>query len=99
MRTGSSVLPARPLPIPPLPASSVPPRQPVPPFAPIGGRAGPRYRLRRALRRHAPVPAVLLFAAAAALTLGPAWAGPPAPGAPPPVGRTGCPSEGGENHP
>ncbi|WP_380285732.1 hypothetical protein [Kitasatospora purpeofusca] len=99
MRTGSPVLSVRPLPIPPLPASSVPPRQPVPLFAPIGGRAGPRCRLRRALRYRAPVPAVLLIAAAAALTLGPAWAGPPVPGAPPPVGRTGCPPEGGESHP
>ncbi|MER5348770.1 hypothetical protein ABT093_00310 [Kitasatospora sp. NPDC002551] len=99
VRTGSPALSPRPLPIPPLPAPSVPPRQPVPPFAPIGGRAGPRCRLRQVLRYRAPVPAVLLFAAAA-LTLGPAWAGPPATGAAPPaVGRTGCPSEGGENHP
>ncbi|GAA1405838.1 hypothetical protein GCM10009639_53180 [Kitasatospora putterlickiae] len=99
MRTGSPVLSPRPLPIPPLPAPSVPPRQPVPLFPPIGGRAGPRCRLRQALRYRAPVPAVLLLAAAAVLTLGPSWTGPPAPGAAPPVSRTGCSSEGGENHP
>ncbi|MEV0190412.1 hypothetical protein AB0I39_17980 [Kitasatospora purpeofusca] len=99
MRTDSPALSPRPLPIPPLPAPTVPPRQPVPSFPPIGGRAGLRGRLRQLLASGPRVPAVLLFAMAAALALGPAWAGPRTPESAPPVGRTGCPAEGGGNHP
>nr|BEK67799.1 hypothetical protein KPHV_50260 [Kitasatospora purpeofusca] len=99
MRTDSSALSPRPLLIPPLPAPSVPPRQPVPSFPPIGGRAGPRARLRRLLGSGPRVPVVLLLAVAAALALGPARAAPGAPESAPAVGRTGCPAEGGGNHP
>ncbi|HJD85657.1 hypothetical protein ABZX88_18840 [Kitasatospora aureofaciens] len=82
----------------PLPAPTVPPRQEVPSFPPIRRGCGGWHRWRRAVRRRAGVPALVLLAVAAALAFGPARAGlpPPSEGA---VGRTGCQSRIPEDHP
>jgi hypothetical protein len=82
----------------PLPAPTVPPRREVPSFPPIRRGCGGWHRWRRAVRRRAGVPALVLLAVAAALALGPARAGlpPPSGGA---VGRTGCQSGPAGDHP
>ncbi|MER6299904.1 hypothetical protein ABT247_10070 [Kitasatospora sp. NPDC001539] len=83
----------------PLPAPTVPPRLELPSFPPIRRGCGGWYRWRRAVRRRAGVPALVLLAVAAALAFGPARAGA---GLPPPggsVSRTGCQSGIAEDHP
>ncbi|MEV7927375.1 MULTISPECIES: hypothetical protein [unclassified Kitasatospora] len=82
----------------PLPAPAVPPRREVPRFPPIRRGAGGWHRWRHAVRHRAGVPALVLLAVAAALAVGPARAGLPAPPGGP-VGRTGCQSGPTEDHP
>lgn len=82
----------------PLPAPTVPPRREVPSFPPIRRGCGGWHRWRRAVRRRAGVPALVLLAVVAALAFGPAraWLPPPPGGA---VGRTDCQSGLPEVHP
>lgn len=82
----------------PLPAPTVPPRREVPSFPPIRRGCGGWHRWRRAARRRAGVPALVLLAVAAALASAPVRAGlsPSPAGA---AGRLGCPSGPPEDRP
>lgn len=64
---------------PPLPATSVPPRQEVPVFPPIRRGGGGRHRLQQAVRHRPGVLTAGLLAAATALATGPLRSAPPPP--------------------